>query len=103
MTMGQIIEASTEPDAGAYDTALRQAEVSLNKLGQQIKSSQAELNDMQKRYAAQQKGVEDLRVKAKAARIEAQKQKAADEARRKQQMEAMRRRAEEASKAGGAK
>ena len=100
MTMSQIIEASNAPDASAYDLAVEKATVLLSKLGQEIKTSESELGDMKKRYASQQKQLEALRVKAKEARVLADKQKIADEEKRKQQMELMKRRAEEAARGG---
>lgn len=78
MTMGQIIEVSTVPEAGVFDTALVQAQVNLKKMANNIRNAETELADMKKRYASLEKQIADLKAKAAKAREaeEARKAKA---------------------------
>ena len=89
MTMGQIIQASTVPEAGPFDRAAQQGEQEVAAMRQQIKNSMAELEDMKKRLAAQEQRVADLKTKAKDARMKADEMKKAEEANRKKRMEAV--------------
>ena len=98
MTMGDIINASVVPEAGVYDTALLKAQQMLKSLEQQIKNAEGELADMKKRYASQQQQIADLQAKAEVERQKEKQLKAAEDAKRQQQMERMRRQAEEAAK-----
>jgi len=97
MTMAQIIEASTVPEAGPYDQAVTMGEQQLASLGQQIKNHQAELEDMNKRYQMEEKRVADLKAKAQEARAKAEKMKMMEQEKRKMQMEALKKQSEEPS------
>lgn len=98
MTMGQIIEASTVPEAGPFDQAAAQGEQELAAMRQQIKNEMAELEDLKKRFAIEEKRVEELKVKAKDARMKAAEMKKVEEKNRKMRMEALKKQAEEAAK-----
>ena len=100
MTMGQIIEASTVPEAGPFDRAAQQGEQELAAMRQKIKNDTAELEDLKKRFAVEEKRVADLKVKAKDARMKLQEMKKVEEKNRKMRMEALKKQAEEAAKGG---
>jgi len=70
MTVGQILEASTVPEAGVFDSAVAQAQVNLKRMENEIRNSEAELQDLKKRYGALQKQIGDLKAKAEKARVE---------------------------------
>ena len=74
--MGDIIDASTVPEAGVYDTAVVQSEVQMQKMANEIKNAEMELGDLKKRYAALQKRTEELKMKAKQQRAAEEKMKA---------------------------
>jgi len=100
MTMGQIIEASTVPEAGPFDNAALQAEQEVASMKQKIKNSMTELEDMKKRLAAEEKRVADLKGKAKAARMKAEEMKKVQEANRVKRMKEMKMQAEKAANGG---
>ena len=76
MTVGAIIDASTVPEAGVYDTAVVQSEVQMQKMANEIKNAEMELGDLKKRYATLQKRTEELKMKAKQQRAAEEKMKA---------------------------
>ena len=96
MTMAQVIEASTVPEAGPYDQAVTMGEQQLASLRQQIKNHQAELDDMNKRYKMEEKRIADLKAKAQDARTKADQMKMMEEKKRKMEMEAMKKQADDA-------
>ena len=96
MTMAQIIEASTVPEAGPFDRAVTLGEQQLASLEQQIKNHQAELEDMNKRYDMEKKRVADLKAKAQDARVKAEQMKKMEEEKRKMEMEALKKQTEAA-------
>lgn len=100
MTMGQILNASIVPEAGVYETAALKAEQMLRGMGQEVKNAESELAELKGRYVALQKRIADLRSKAGQEREKAKRMKAADEAKRLQRIETLRKQAEEAA-AGG--
>lgn len=100
MSMGQIIQASTVPEAGPFDSAAQQAEQQVATMRQQIKNTMSELEDMKKRLADQEKRTADLKEKAKVARMKAEEMKKAKEADRIQRMKELKMQAEKAA-AGG--
>ena len=87
MTMGEIITASTVPEAGAYDGVVRQTKIGISNLKQQIKNTEEDLNDMKKRLAAQEKTLADMKVKAQQAAKDAAKLKQENDAKRASQLE----------------
>ena len=97
MTNSQIIKASTVPEAGPFDTAAQQAEQEVAAMKQKIKNSMAELEDMKKRLAAEEKRAADLKGKAKQARMKAEEMKKAKEAARVKRMKEMKMQAEKAA------
>ena len=97
MTNAQIIKASTVPEAGPFDSAAQQGEQELAAMAQKIKNTMAELEDMKKRYAAEEKRVSDLKVKAKDARMKAEEMKKVKEANRVKRMKEMKMAAEKAA------
>lgn len=98
MTMGQIIEASTVPEAGPFDQAVAQGQQGLASLKQKIKNATVELESMKKSLAAEEKRVADLKVKADEARKKAEEMKKMEEENRKKRMEALKKQREEAAK-----
>jgi len=100
MTMGDIIKASTVPEAGPFDNAAQQAEQQAAAMRQKIKNSTMELEDMKKRLVAEEKRVADLKAKAKDARIKADEMKKVQEQNRLKRMEQLKMQAEKAAKGG---
>jgi len=98
MTMGQIIVASTVPEAGPFDRAAQQAEQELAAMRQKVKNDTVELEDLKKRVAVEEKRVAELKVKAKDARMKLQEMKKVEEKNRKMRMEALKKQAEKAAK-----
>lgn len=98
MTMGEIIEASTVPEAGPFDRAAQQGEQELAAMRQKVKNDTAELEDLKKRVAVEEKRVAELKAKAKDARMKLQEMKKVEEKNRKMRMEALKKQAEEAAK-----
>jgi len=97
MTNGEIIKASTVPEAGPFDSAAQQGEQEVAAMRQKIKNTMAELEDMKKRLAAEEKRVADLKVKAKDARMKAEEMKKVKEANRIKRMKEMKMQAEKAA------
>ena len=95
MTTEEVMQASIVPEAGVYDQAVSQADIQLKSMEQQIANAKSELAEMEKNYEAMKKRMADFQEKAKTARMEADKQKAAAEMARKKQMEEMKKKAEE--------
>lgn len=78
-TLGQVIQASNVPEAGVYGPAIAQAEVSLKKMEVDMRNAAQELEDMKKRFAALQKKIGELKVKAEEVRKQEAAKKAAED------------------------
>jgi len=87
MTMGEIIKASIVPEAGAYDGVLRQTEIGISKLKQQIKNTEEDLTDLKKQLTTQEKTLADMKVKAEQAAKDAAKLKMENDAKRAAELE----------------
>ena len=95
MTTEEVMNASIVPEAGVYDQAVSQADIQLQRMAQQIKNTKEDLAELEKNYEAMKQRMADFQAKAKAARMEADKQKAAAEKARMMQIEEMKKKAEE--------
>lgn len=97
MTNRQILDASLVPESGASEEAALQAKQVLKTLYQEIKNAETELADMKKRYNGLHEQYKGLHAKAIAERERADKMKAEEEAKRKRQFEALKKKAEDAA------
>ena len=76
-TMAEIFEASNVPEPTVFDEAVGRAERQIQIITQQIKNTEADLADLQKRFADQTKELETLKAKAADGRKKMEAEKAA--------------------------
>jgi phage shock protein A len=76
--MAQVMEGSNVPESGVYGPAIAQAEVSLKKMGFNIKNAAQELEAMKKQYADMEKKIGELKAEAEEVRKKEAAQKADD-------------------------
>lgn len=99
-TLGDIVQASIVPEAGAYDSAISQSEMRISSTKQQIKNTQQDLEDLKKSLADQEKDLTELKAKAEAADREAEAKKAADAAKKAEEEAAAKAKAAKEKEAG---
>ena len=99
MTIGEIMEASNVPEAGAYDGAVRQTENSIMSLKQQIKNTEEDLTDLKKRLTDQEKNLVDVKAKAKKSAEDAAMLKKENDAKRAANLERLKKEREAAAEA----
>ena len=67
MTLADVLKASIVPEPGMFDSAIGQSKTRITSLKQQVENTKLDMQDLEKRLAAEEKKLAELMAKAEAA------------------------------------
>ena len=67
MTLADVLKASIVPELGMFDSAIGQSKTRITSLKQQVENTKLDMQDLEKRLAAEEKKLAELMAKAEAA------------------------------------